>query len=217
MALYFFTTVILILNVLIALINAAFAAVDSNWYSQWLRNLFQFVGRAENMTYHTPGLRSTCGWFPREIYYIANQQEVEDYYKKHFGDNIVLSTMPTSMAIEMVTKKATDIPATIAASMRTSIAGSNASDASHTSRASLLPSMSKRELRFKNAIERAEMTGSSTTTMSTAGIETSTYTGKEDLSQQLEVMRRDFQEHQTAVEEQNREIMELLQLLQRTK
>ncbi|ORY99578.1 hypothetical protein BCR41DRAFT_215544 [Lobosporangium transversale] len=216
MALYFFTTVILILNVLIALINMAFTTVDKDWHSQWLKNLYLFVWRAENMSYHTPGFRSAYHWFPKEIYYTASQKDVEDYYKKYFGDSVGFSTMPTNIAIKMATNKAADMAAT---GIRTSISWSNTN---YTSGPSLSSPMSRKELRFKKAVERA-MAESSTKKTPATTINTSIYADKKELSQQLGMMQREFQsrldaiqdqanQRHLALERQLRVMMELLQL-----
>ncbi|KAF8934276.1 hypothetical protein BGZ47_010432 [Haplosporangium gracile] len=48
---FFFFTVILMLNVLIALINLAFNNGDQTWRLTWLENRMRYVESAENMTY----------------------------------------------------------------------------------------------------------------------------------------------------------------------
>ncbi|KAI7826934.1 hypothetical protein BC939DRAFT_446252, partial [Gamsiella multidivaricata] len=54
MIIYFFFTVILMLNVLIALINVAFTAGDETWVQAWLQYRLQIIQSAENLTYHIP-------------------------------------------------------------------------------------------------------------------------------------------------------------------
>ncbi|KAF9393374.1 hypothetical protein CPC16_002165 [Podila verticillata] len=76
---YFFFTVILMLNVLIALINGGFDKADSDWHLVWLENRLRYVESAENMSYRIPGFRKTYDWFPREIYYTATEEQVKKY------------------------------------------------------------------------------------------------------------------------------------------
>ncbi|KAK3804892.1 MAG: hypothetical protein JOS17DRAFT_797875 [Linnemannia elongata] len=56
LVLYFFTTVILMLNVLIALINVAFDKADDSWRLAWVENRLRYVESAENMTCHVSGI-----------------------------------------------------------------------------------------------------------------------------------------------------------------
>ncbi|KAG0343767.1 hypothetical protein BG004_005008, partial [Podila humilis] len=76
---YFFFTVILMLNVLIALINGGYSKGDSDWRLVWLDNRLRYVESAENMSYHIAGFRSTYNWFPREIYYTAKAEKVKSF------------------------------------------------------------------------------------------------------------------------------------------
>ncbi|KAF9081406.1 hypothetical protein BGX23_000916 [Mortierella sp. AD031] len=54
MAVFFFFTVILMLNVLIALINHAFDDGDQTWQLDWLQNRLRYIESAENLTYDIP-------------------------------------------------------------------------------------------------------------------------------------------------------------------
>ncbi|KAF9174359.1 hypothetical protein BGX20_011583, partial [Mortierella sp. AD010] len=83
MIMYLFFTVVLMMNVLIALINVAFNKGDSNWEQVWLENRLRHVESAENMTYHIPGFRKAHNWFPREIYYSATPEDVKAYREKY--------------------------------------------------------------------------------------------------------------------------------------
>ncbi|KAF9179860.1 hypothetical protein BGZ49_005102, partial [Haplosporangium sp. Z 27] len=87
MAIYFFLTVILMLNVLIALINVAFTKGDDGWRLVWVSSRLRFIESAENMSYHIPGFRQTHNWFPKEIYFTATLQQVRDYREKYSKDN----------------------------------------------------------------------------------------------------------------------------------
>ncbi|KAF9305155.1 hypothetical protein BGZ74_011169 [Mortierella antarctica] len=82
LVIYFFFTVILMLNVLIALINGGFNQGDGTWRLVWLENRLRYVESAEEMTYHIPGFRQTKDWFPREIYYTATKEQVSEYEDK---------------------------------------------------------------------------------------------------------------------------------------
>ncbi|CAO3564372.1 unnamed protein product [Mortierella alpina] len=77
---YLFFTVILMLNVLIALLNVAFTRSDETWRLEWLGNKLGYIESAENMTYLVTGFRQTYKWFPKEIYYTATAKDVEKYF-----------------------------------------------------------------------------------------------------------------------------------------
>ncbi|KAG0355117.1 hypothetical protein BG005_005943 [Podila minutissima] len=84
MIFYFFLTVILMLNVLIALINEAFSTSDDGvWRGVWLENRLRYIESAENMSFLIPGFRRTHPWFPREVYYTATSKEVQVYEAKN--------------------------------------------------------------------------------------------------------------------------------------
>ncbi|KAG0201846.1 hypothetical protein BGX28_005446 [Mortierella sp. GBA30] len=82
MVIYFFFTVIVMLNVLIALINVAFLRGDENWRLVWIESRLRYIESAENMSYHIPGFRQSHNWFPREIFYSATLEEVKAYRKR---------------------------------------------------------------------------------------------------------------------------------------
>ncbi|KAF9957587.1 hypothetical protein BGZ70_009474 [Mortierella alpina] len=77
MVVYFFFTVIVMLNVLIALVNVAFMKSDATW--RLIESRLHYIELAENLSYHIPGFRQTYNWFPKEIYFHATAQEVEEY------------------------------------------------------------------------------------------------------------------------------------------
>ncbi|KAF9925247.1 hypothetical protein BGZ67_008797 [Mortierella alpina] len=79
MAVYFFFTVIIMLNVLIALINKAFTKGDDDWRLDWIESRLHYIELAENLSYHIPGFRQTHDWFPKEIYFTAKAEDVEEY------------------------------------------------------------------------------------------------------------------------------------------
>ncbi|OAQ30960.1 hypothetical protein K457DRAFT_124668 [Linnemannia elongata AG-77] len=81
MAVFFFFTVIIMLNVLIALINHAFDDGYRTWELEWLQNRMRYVERAENLTYDIPGYRAAHDYFPETIFYTATPQEVREYRK----------------------------------------------------------------------------------------------------------------------------------------
>ncbi|KAG0046575.1 hypothetical protein BGZ83_008256 [Gryganskiella cystojenkinii] len=82
MMIYFFFTVILMINFLIALVNTAFSKGDESWRLVLLENRLRYVEDAENMSFHIPGFRQTYDWFPRLIYYTAPASRVKDYRDK---------------------------------------------------------------------------------------------------------------------------------------
>ncbi|KAG0248229.1 hypothetical protein BG011_000329 [Mortierella polycephala] len=83
MSIYFFFTVIVMLNVLIALINVAFAKGDDGWRLSWIESRLRYIESAENMSYHIPGFRQTYNWFPEEIYFTASPHQLQAYREKH--------------------------------------------------------------------------------------------------------------------------------------
>ncbi|KAG0319100.1 hypothetical protein BGZ99_005283 [Dissophora globulifera] len=88
MAIYFFFTVILMLNVLIALINVAFTKGDDGWRLTWVESRLRYIESAENMSYHIPDYRASYNCFPEEIYFSATREEVKAYqqrYRKKYG------------------------------------------------------------------------------------------------------------------------------------
>ncbi|KAF9989945.1 hypothetical protein BGZ75_004333 [Mortierella antarctica] len=87
MIIYFFFTVILMLNVLIGLVNLAFNDGDRTWRLVWLENRLRYIESAENLTYMVPGFRQTYSWFPDEIYFSATPQEIKEYTKRWVGDD----------------------------------------------------------------------------------------------------------------------------------
>ncbi|KAI7818199.1 hypothetical protein BC939DRAFT_463606 [Gamsiella multidivaricata] len=83
MAIFFFFTVVLMLNVLIALINVAFQKGDDGWRLVWTESRLRYIELAENMSYHIPGFRKTHNWFPKEIYFTATAKQVRAYREKY--------------------------------------------------------------------------------------------------------------------------------------
>ncbi|GJJ71231.1 hypothetical protein EMPS_03581 [Entomortierella parvispora] len=84
MALFFFFTVILMLNVLIALINVAFIKGGDGWRLVWIESRLQYIESAENMSYHLPGFRDAHDeYFPKVVYFTATWKEVKDYKQKY--------------------------------------------------------------------------------------------------------------------------------------
>ncbi|KAK3848232.1 MAG: hypothetical protein J3R72DRAFT_430160, partial [Linnemannia gamsii] len=79
---FFFFTVIVMLNVLIALMNNAINDGDQTWQLEWLEYRMRYVESAENLTYDIPGFREKPNSLPNTIYYTGTPQEVRDYEKK---------------------------------------------------------------------------------------------------------------------------------------
>jgi len=82
MVLYFFTSVVLMLNVLIALINVAFNKGDDGWRLVWIESRLRYIEAAENMSYHIPGFRRTYDYFPDEIYFSVTHKQVQEINRK---------------------------------------------------------------------------------------------------------------------------------------
>ncbi|KAG0297569.1 hypothetical protein BGZ96_005877 [Linnemannia gamsii] len=78
---FFFFTVILMLNVLIALINLGFNNRDLTWRLTWPENRMRYVESAENITHVVPGFRETQSCFPSTVFYSATPQQVRNYDK----------------------------------------------------------------------------------------------------------------------------------------
>ncbi|KAF9115493.1 hypothetical protein BGX27_007622 [Mortierella sp. AM989] len=95
MIIYFFFTIILMLNVLIALINVTFTKGDDGWRLAWVESRLKYIESAENMSYFIPGYRQTHSWFPKEIYFSATKQEV-NAYKEKYGLREVLGSVKDS-------------------------------------------------------------------------------------------------------------------------
>ncbi|KAG0220293.1 hypothetical protein BGX33_003553 [Mortierella sp. NVP41] len=83
MFIFLFSTTILMLNVLIALINVAFGKGDDGWRLAWIESRLRYIESAENLSYHILGFRQTYDWFPKQIYFTATDQEVDAYLRKY--------------------------------------------------------------------------------------------------------------------------------------
>ncbi|KAG0308231.1 hypothetical protein BGZ98_008572 [Dissophora globulifera] len=95
MVLYFFFTIIIMLNVLIALISEAFINTDKSWRIALAQNRQHYIESAENMTFHIRGFRNTHNWFPREVYYTATPQQVREYNSKYSKEGIEAAAVIT--------------------------------------------------------------------------------------------------------------------------
>ncbi|KAF8929548.1 hypothetical protein BGZ47_000985, partial [Haplosporangium gracile] len=79
MIIYLFFTVILMLNVLIAVINAGYDESDMTWELVWLQNRLLYIESVENLSYSIPGLREKYDIFPQEIYYCLSEAKIQEY------------------------------------------------------------------------------------------------------------------------------------------
>ncbi|KAF9435825.1 hypothetical protein BGZ76_005428 [Entomortierella beljakovae] len=86
MLIYFFFTIILLLNVLIALINSAYSKGDETWELVWLENRLKYVESVESISYDIPGFRQMSDIFPSSIYYSATAPKVKAYEDKRNAD-----------------------------------------------------------------------------------------------------------------------------------
>ncbi|KAF9935361.1 hypothetical protein FBU30_003151 [Linnemannia zychae] len=82
MVLFQFFSVILLLNVLIALINVAFAKGDDGWKLAWVENRLRYIESAENLSYNIPGYRTRSSFFPKTIFYSGTLQQAKEYRKR---------------------------------------------------------------------------------------------------------------------------------------
>ncbi|KAG0305575.1 hypothetical protein BGZ98_003923 [Dissophora globulifera] len=98
MIIYFFFTVILMLNVLIALINKAFDKGDEAWRLAWVESRLRYIESAENMSYHIPGYRASHDCFPTEIYFSATPQQVKAYQERYRKKYSLDSSEQSSLA-----------------------------------------------------------------------------------------------------------------------
>ncbi|KAG0346944.1 hypothetical protein BG004_000472 [Podila humilis] len=83
MAIFFFFTAILLLNVLIALMNDAYAESKDEGQLAWLKQWSEVIAEIEIVSM-TSGDRQNCNYFPDYIYYGANEQEAELYESKYY-------------------------------------------------------------------------------------------------------------------------------------
>ncbi|KAF9988207.1 hypothetical protein BGZ75_009826 [Mortierella antarctica] len=83
MIIYSFFTVILMLNVLIALINVAFNKGDDGWRLAWIAARLRSIEAAENYAYGTGSLQSSRGSAAKHIYFTATPREVRAYNDKY--------------------------------------------------------------------------------------------------------------------------------------
>ncbi|KAF9358468.1 hypothetical protein BGX26_001688 [Mortierella sp. AD094] len=72
----FLFTGILMVNVLIALINASFDQSNESWRLLWIQYKMQYILAAENMNYH---IREYYKWSPTEILYWETPQKANAY------------------------------------------------------------------------------------------------------------------------------------------
>ncbi|KAF9201767.1 hypothetical protein BGZ49_008017 [Haplosporangium sp. Z 27] len=79
MIIYLFFTVILMLNVLIALINSGYDESDTTWELVWLQNRLLYIENAENLSHSIPGLREKYDIFPQVIYYCLPETKIQEY------------------------------------------------------------------------------------------------------------------------------------------
>ncbi|KAF9290060.1 hypothetical protein BGZ68_008018 [Mortierella alpina] len=82
MIIYSFFTVILMLNVLIALINVAFNKGDDGWRLAWIAARLRSIEAAENYAYRTGSLLSSHG-AAKHIFFTATPKEVRAYKEKY--------------------------------------------------------------------------------------------------------------------------------------
>ncbi|KAF9949252.1 hypothetical protein BGZ70_001846 [Mortierella alpina] len=103
----FFSTVIVMLNVLIALINKAFKKGDDAWRLDWVEARLHYIELAENLSYHIPGFRQNHDWFPKEIYFAATAKEVEESREEDLKNQILKLQKQLAEQKELLQKQVT--------------------------------------------------------------------------------------------------------------
>ncbi|KAG0052965.1 hypothetical protein BGZ83_001841 [Gryganskiella cystojenkinii] len=78
MLFYLFFNIIIMVNVLIAMINAAFTSADRSWYLVWQMNRLGYLKRAEN-SHRLPKFMRQDDVFPDEIYYTLTPTQKRAY------------------------------------------------------------------------------------------------------------------------------------------
>ncbi|KAI8596948.1 hypothetical protein EDD21DRAFT_386789 [Dissophora ornata] len=78
-ALFFFLTAMLMMNVVIALMNGAYSEAVASSERIWLKNRIDLITGAENLTYFLPNFRNRFDYFPEYIYYTATGKQVKDF------------------------------------------------------------------------------------------------------------------------------------------
>ncbi|KAF9208761.1 hypothetical protein BGZ49_007617 [Haplosporangium sp. Z 27] len=86
MAIFFFATTILLLNILIALMNDAFNESKDQGQLAWLKQWSEVIAEVE-IFLMTQGTRQNRNYFPDFIYYGASEQEAELYESKFYITN----------------------------------------------------------------------------------------------------------------------------------
>ncbi|KAK3828028.1 MAG: hypothetical protein J3Q66DRAFT_434647 [Benniella sp.] len=82
--LYYFFSTMLLLNVLIALMNAAFDDGDVSWELVWNESRLRCIEEAEAVSYNIPNYReANPDIFPKKIYYFGTRKEQKVYWDKH--------------------------------------------------------------------------------------------------------------------------------------
>ncbi|KAI8351683.1 hypothetical protein B0O80DRAFT_111103 [Mortierella sp. GBAus27b] len=82
MVIFYFFTVIILLNVLIALMNDAFTVGERGGEFARLKVLCEVISGLENYTM-TDGARRRVDYFPKYIYYCASEEEITNFRSKY--------------------------------------------------------------------------------------------------------------------------------------
>ncbi|KAG0300122.1 hypothetical protein BGZ98_009431 [Dissophora globulifera] len=82
-ALFVFLTAILMLNVVIALMNAAYSVGASDGLLVWVRDRIEVIARIESFSYLIPNYRFDRDYFPRYIFYTATEAQVRSFADKY--------------------------------------------------------------------------------------------------------------------------------------
>ncbi|KAK3816045.1 MAG: hypothetical protein J3Q66DRAFT_369660 [Benniella sp.] len=75
---YYTLTVLVLLNILVSFMNVITARVQGEETLAWLDNLYHHVGKAENLTFTSPGFRQRYDRFPQYVYYTVSQKRIKE-------------------------------------------------------------------------------------------------------------------------------------------
>ncbi|KAF9364399.1 hypothetical protein BGX34_001662 [Mortierella sp. NVP85] len=75
---YYNLTVLILLNILVSFMNVTTARVEGEGTLAWLNNHYLHVGKAENLTFTSPGFRQRYDKFPQYVYYTVSQKRIKE-------------------------------------------------------------------------------------------------------------------------------------------
>ena len=70
--------VLVLLNILVSFMNVTTVRVEGEGTLAWLNNHHLHVGKAENLTFTSPGFRQRYDKFPQYVYYTVSQKRIKE-------------------------------------------------------------------------------------------------------------------------------------------